>query len=153
MESIFPNQIGINPKWKKVHLYFEMSHFINRNDWKMQGIFLKGYLHFLSLYFSSQWRCLVHLCFTQGRFEFSSTFPNINQSNAPNLTIIMCVLSFPSFTICQHDLNVDVLGTKIMSSIYLLLVWNLCFRIKDFFVEYLVNKIRIKLPQFYFMDT
>jgi hypothetical protein len=120
VESIFPNQIGINPKWKKTHLYFEISHFTKRNDWKMHGFFLKGYLHFLSLCFSSQWRCLVHLCFTQGRSEFSSTFLNFGQSNAPNLTIIMCVLSFPSFTICQHDLNVDALGTKIVSSIYLI---------------------------------
>jgi hypothetical protein len=153
VESIFPNHIGITPKWKKAHLYFEISHFSKKNDWKMHGIFLKGYLHFLSLYFSSQWKCLVHLCFTQGRSKFSSTFPNISQSNAPNLTIIMCVLSFPSFTICQHNLNVDALGTKIVSSIYLLKVWNLNFKIKDFVVEYLVSKIRIKLPQFYFMFT
>jgi len=82
----------------------------------------------------------VNLCFTQGRSEFSSTFPSNGQRNAPNLTIIMCVLSFPSFAICQHDLNVDALvGMKIMSSIYLLKVWNLSFRVKDLVVEYLVS--------------
>jgi len=47
----------------------------------------------------------------------------------------------------------DALGMKIMSPIYLLKDWNLSFEVKDFVVEYLVNIIRIKLPNFHLMDT
>jgi hypothetical protein len=78
VESPLPNQIRTYPKWKKVHLYFEMSDFI---------------------VFSFQWWRLVYFCFTQGRSESSLTFPSNGQSNALDLIVIMCVLSFPSFTI------------------------------------------------------
>jgi hypothetical protein len=125
-----------------------------------QEIWLKNALNFFERFFtffvtmfSSQWWQLVHLCFTQGKSESSLTFPSNGQNNAPYLTVIMCVLSFPSFTIYQYNLNMDALGMKIMSPIYLLKDWNLSFGVKDFVVEYLVSIIRIKLPQFHLMDT
>ncbi len=106
--------------------------------------FFERFFTFFVILFSSQWWCLLHLCFT----EFSSAFPSNGQSNAPNLTIIMCVLSFPSFTIYQYNLNVDTLGMKIVSPIYLLKVWNWRFGVKYFVVDYLASIIRIKLHNF-----
>jgi hypothetical protein len=93
----------------------------HRETWLKNALnFFRRFFTFFVIVFSSQWWHLVHLCF----IEFSSTFPSNGQSNAPNLTIIMCVFSFPSFTIYQYNLNVDALGMKIVSPIYLLKVRN-----------------------------
>ncbi len=122
----------------------------HKKTWLRNALnFLERFFTFFVIVFSFQWRCLLHLCF----IEFSSTFPYNGQRNAPNLTIIMCVLSFPSFIIYQYNLNVDALGMKIMSPVYLLEVWNLRFGVKDFVVDYLVSIIRRKLPQFHLMDS